>query len=97
MGGGGANKWVKKLKCSDGSSILVYNIDEQSWQNGGKLPENDIAIFNHFKIGYADIAGIASVDQSDFRYFWFHTFKSMSEFENYLVDWSSSTGITYTE
>ena len=97
MGGGGANKWVKKLKCSDGSSILVYNIDEQNWQNGGKLPENDIAIFNHFKIGYADIAGIASVDQSDFRYFWFHTFKSMSEFENYLVDWSSSTGITYTE
>ena len=97
MGGGGANKWVRKLKCSDGSSILIYNLAEQSWQNGGMLPENDVVIFNHFKIGYADIAGIDSVENSDFRYFWFHSFKSMSEFEAYLSEWSARTGITYTE
>lgn len=97
MGGGGANKWQKKYKCSDGSCIIVFNNNEQAWQNGGMLPENDLVIFNHFKIGYADIAGMPSPEEAAFRYFWFHTFKNTDELNAYLTQWSTKTGITYEE
>lgn len=97
MGGGGANKWASKLKCSDGSAILIYDISTQSWQNGGMLDPTGVCVFNHFKIGYADIKQAQVPEQQDaaYRFFWLHTFKSMDELNAYLATWSKETGITY--
>lgn len=97
MGGGGANKWASKFKCSDGSAILIYDISTQTWQNGGALDPTGVCVFNHFKIGYADIKQAQVPEQADaaYRFFWFHTFKSMDELNAYLKEWSTKTGITY--
>ena len=97
IGGGGANKWASKYKCSDGSSIIVYDISTQSWQNGGMLDETGICVFNHLKIGYADISQAQLPNQSDaaYRFFWFHTFKSAQELNEFLSNWTAKTGITY--
>lgn len=98
--GGDNNKWSRKIKCSDGSSILVYNLATQGFKTGGVLPEDVTATLTTFQIKYADIKNSDSSDIQDinhmaYRYFWFHTFKSEDDMNAYLTSWSSKTGITY--
>lgn len=95
IGGGGAQKWAKKYTCSDGSCIIFFNIAEQSWQNGGNLTENAVAVFNVFTLGYADVRTFATAEDASYRFFWFHTFQSEAELNKYLNDWSARTGITF--
>lgn len=97
IGGGGANKWAKKYKCSDGSALLIYDLSTQTIQTGGMLPETGVAAFPNFKIGYADIRTFASAKEAAYRLFWFKTFASEAELNAYLTEWSSETGITYAE
>lgn len=98
--GGDNNKWSKKIKCSDGSSILVYNLATQGLKTGGVLPEDVTVDFATFQIKYADIRNSDKSDIQDiahmtYRFFWFHTFQSEDELNAYLAQWSSKTGITY--
>lgn len=98
--GGNNNKWSRKIKCSDGSSILVYNLATQSFPTGGILPEDVTANLTTFQIKYADIknsdsSNIQDINHMAYRYFWFHTFQSEDELNAYLTSWSSKTGITY--
>lgn len=95
IGGGGQNKWAKKYKCSDGSAILVYDLETQTIQNGGQLTENAVVVFPSFKIGYADIRPFDSAEEAAYRLFWFHTFTGEAELGTYLNEWSSRTGITF--
>lgn len=100
--GGINNQWSKKYKCSDGSSILVYNLETQAFSNGGILPEDVTVSFTTFQIKYADIknsdnSNIKDIAHLSYRFFGFHTFKSMSDLSTYLNDWSTRTSITYSE
>ena len=98
--GGNNNKWYKKIVCTDGSCILVYDLSTQSFPNGGVLPENNAAKFTTWQIKYADIrnsdkADIQDINNFSYRFFWFHTFKSMDEFNAYLQTWYAQYGIDY--
>lgn len=98
--GGSNNKWWKKIKCSDGSAILVYNLVEQNWQNGTAFPENTVITFTTWQVKYADIrnadkSDIQDINHFSYRFFWHHTFRSVDEMNTYLLEWSSKTGITY--
>lgn len=100
--GGSNNKWIRKYKCSDGSALLIYDLSQQQFPIGGYLPEGKVATFTTFQIKYADInKGNVFPDLTPaeiaYRFFWFHTFTSMTEMEDYLKAWSGETGITYTE
>ena len=96
-------KWESKYICSDGSSILIYNLETQAFQTGGILPEGVTAEFATFQMKYADIQisstdGVGNTEPKDaaYRYFWFKTFKSLDEMNAYIKEWSNETGITYT-
>ena len=98
--GGNNNKWSQKIKCSDGSAILVYDLAAKGFGTGGILPEGVNLNLTTFQIKYADMknsdqSAIQDITHLKYRYFWFHTFKSMDEMNAYLAAWSSKTGITY--
>ena len=98
--GGNNNKWSRKIKCTDGSVILVYDLSEKAFPTGGVLPEDVTAAFTTFQIKYADIknsdgSNIQDISHLTYRFFWFHTFKSNDELNAYLAQWSSKTGISY--
>ena len=102
--GGDNNKWAKKIKCSDGSSILVYDLASQNFAKTAgddkKIPEGVTASFTTWQIKYADIknsdnSNIQDISHLTYRYFWFHTFRSEEEMNAYLASWSTKTGITY--
>lgn len=95
LGGSGANRWTQKYLCSDGSALLIYDLSTQSFQNGGQIPENSVAVFPNFKIGYADIRTFASAEDAAYRLFWFKSFQNEDELNSYLGEWSAETGITY--
>lgn len=100
--GGNNNKWIRKYRCSDGSALIIYDLNQQQFPNGGYLPEGKVAAFTTFQIKYADINKgnvfpTLSASEVTYRFFWFHTFRSMAEMESYLQSWSAQTGITYTE
>ncbi len=95
LGGSGANHWETKYLCSDGSALLIYNLETQSFQTGGQLQENNVAVFPNFKIGYADIRTFASGEDAKYRFFWFKTFQSEDDLNAFLKEWSAETGIKY--
>ena len=100
--GGNNNKWHTKYKCSDGSAIIIWNLNEQQFPTGGYLPEGKVASFTTFQIKYADINKdnvfpTINADDVTYRFFWFHTFTSTAEMETWLAEWSEKTGITYAE
>ena len=97
---GNNNKWAKKIKCSDGSSILVYDLSSQNFATGGQLPEGVTATFSTWQIKYADIrnsdkSDIQDINHLAYRFFWFHTFRSQDDLNAYLAAWSAKTGISY--
>lgn len=101
--GGDNNKWLMKYRCSDGSAIIVYDLSQQKFsKNNTLMPEGQVGTFTTFQIKYADInkgEPIPAVKASDvtYRFFWFHTFKSIKEMDDFLVKWSEKTKITYLE
>lgn len=94
---GSNNKWKTKYKCSDGSSILIYDLSTQGFQSGGLLPAGTVGVFTTFQFKYADIKTPAKAEDVQYRFFWFMTFGSLDEMESYLQEWSQKTGITYEE
>ena len=98
--GGGNCKWKTKYKCSDGSSILVYDLSSQNFPTGGLLPTGKVGTFTTFQFKYADIR---FSDRSEFpadpgvhyRLFWFQSFRSEDEMKEYLAEWSDKTLISW--
>ncbi len=95
--GGNDNKWKTKYKCSDGSAILIYDLSSQAFPTGGELPVGEMLELSTFCIKYADIPLLESQTAGDisYRMFWFNTFKTMDEMNEYLQAWSTKTNITY--
>lgn len=101
--GSNNNKWKKKYKCSDGSSILVYDLATQGFGKSdgtNLLPEGTVCTFATFQLKYADIRFSDKHDYPDdpdvhYRMFWFHTFQSEDALSAYLNEWSTETGITF--
>jgi len=98
--GGNNNKWYKKIACADGSSILIYDLSQQSFSNGGVFPENTAGTFGTWQIKYADIrnadkSDIQNIENLSYRFFWHHTFTSMDELDAYLLEWYEQYGIDY--
>ncbi len=90
----------KSLKCSDGSSILVYDFSTQTPKAGSVLKSGDIFEATVFQVKIADIkrkdeANHTADHNAYYRFFWVHTFKSEAEMAEYLNAWSTSTGITF--
>ena len=73
--GGGNKKWLHRYKCSDGSSVFIYDLREQGFPNGGILPATTIAEFNVFQIKYADMK--TSEAQIEYNVYWVESFKSI--------------------
>ncbi|MCF0176868.1 MAG: Ig-like domain-containing protein [Bacteroidales bacterium] len=95
------NKWGTKYKCSDKSAILIYDLTTQSIQTGGLLPAGKVVQFATFQLKYADVrvnnSSKPNYNANDlhYRFFWFHTFKTMDDCKAYLDTWSASSGISY--
>ena len=75
--GGGNNKWSKRYKCSDGSSVFIYDLREKSFPTGGVLPATTVAEFTTFQFKYADMKN--SAIQLQYNVYWVQTFKSLEE------------------
>lgn len=86
---GNNNKWAKKYKCSDGSSLLVYDLSTQKWATGGLLPTNEAVAFNKLTLKYADIAG--ATEQLHYNVYWVQTFKTEADALKYVT----AEGLTY--
>lgn len=95
--GNAANNWTNRSsdRCSDGSSILIYDLSKQNIGSSGSLPDGKIAVFPNFKIGYADIRTFETAEEASYRFFWFKTFRSLEECNAFLAGWSAETGIVY--
>lgn len=94
--GGSNNKWKTEYRCSDGSSIVFYDLMTQTFDKNKdqQFPENGIASFATFQLKYADIQPVSACD-GKYRFFWFKTFQSEDDLNAFLTEWSSETGITY--
>ncbi len=75
--GGGNHTWSKRFKCSDGSSVMVYDLREKAFPTGGLLPATTIAEFTTFQIKYADMRPCET--QLNYNVYWVETFKSMDD------------------
>ena len=95
--GNAANNWTNRSddKCSDGSSILIYDLSKQNIGGSGSLPDGKVAVFPNFKIGYADVRTFETAEEASYRFFWFKTFRSLEECNAFLAGWSAETGIVY--
>lgn len=94
--GNGNNKWVKKFRCSDGSSIFIYDLSTQ--KVGSRMLPEDFHADGNLQLKYADVKlnGVAQQGVT-YRFWGFRSFGSMSDMEDYLSEWSEASGITYTE
>lgn len=89
--GGGDKKWSKRYKCSDGSSVFIYDLRDKAFPTGGVLPATTVAEFTTFQIKYADMA--TTSEQLQYNVYWVQTFKTMDELAALL----ESEGITWEE
>lgn len=105
--GGSNNKWVKKYKCSDGSSLLIYDLNTQQFlgNSGTKnmMPSDGTPVeFSLLQVKYADInrdqlISVLNPEDVKYRMFWFYTFASEQTMMTYLEGWSDESGITYEQ
>ena len=89
--GGGDKKWSQRYKCSDGSSVFIYDLREKSFPNGGILPATTVAEFTTFQIKYADMKTSAS--QIEYNVYWVETFKSIEDVQAAI----EADGLTWEE
>ena len=91
--GNNFNKWNHKYALSDGSSVLVWNIDDLTI--GTKELPVDFLADGNIQLKYADVKVNGAADQVKYRFFWFRSYGSLADLESYLADWSQETGLTY--
>lgn len=92
--GDDSNTWVRKYRCSDGSSILVYDLSQQTV--GSRMLPEDFHADGNLQFKYADVRnGSGTVKGLAVRFFGFRSYGSMEDMEKYLKEWSESTGISY--
>ena len=89
--GGGNNKWTARYKCSDGSSVFIYDLSKLSFPTGGVLPPTALVKFTTFQIKYADIKSIDH--EIDYNAYWVQSFKTMDDLKAAL----EAEGLTWTE
>ena len=89
--GGGNKKWSKRYKCSDGSSVMIYDLREKSFPTGGVLPATTVAEFTTFQFKYADMK--TSTEQITYDVYWVETFKSIEDVQAAI----EADGLTWTE
>ncbi len=89
--GGGDKKWSKRYKCSDGSSVFIYDLREKSFPTGGVLPATTVAEFTTFQIKYADMK--TNEQQLEYNVYWVETFKSLEAVQTAI----ESDGLTWEE
>lgn len=91
--GNGNRKAVNIYSLSDGSKVFVYDLSKQAIKTAA-IPEDFLADGNlTFKI--CDFKKNGSVAQATYKFFWFRTFGSLDDLEDYLDEWSDETGLTY--
>lgn len=89
--GGGNNKWSQRWKCSDGSSIFIYDLSTQGCPTGGVLPTTAVVKFTTFQIKYADMRTLDH--EIDYNAYGVQSFHNVEEVRQYLTD----KNITWTE
>ncbi|MBR1877606.1 MAG: DUF4979 domain-containing protein [Paludibacteraceae bacterium] len=89
--GGGDKKWSKRYKCSDGSSVMIYDLREKSFPTGGLLPATTVAEFTTFQFKYADMK--TSEAQIEYNVYWVETFKSIEAVQAAI----EADGLTWEE
>ncbi|MGM9786989.1 MAG: DUF4979 domain-containing protein [Candidatus Cryptobacteroides sp.] len=90
---GGFNKAYHKYACSDGSAVIVYDLSVQG-VGGKKIPEDFLADGN-VQIKMANVKKDGVAVQDTYRFFWFRSFGSLEDLEEYLSDCTTATGLTY--
>lgn len=92
--GGGSNKWVRKYRCSDGSSILVYDLSQQTI--GSRMLPEDFYADGNLQLKYADVSNDGNpVEGLAVRFYGFRSYGSVEDLEKYLQEWSAETGISW--
>lgn len=89
--GGGNNKWTARYKCSDGSSVFIYDLSKLSFPTGGVLPPTALVKFTTFQIKYADMKTLDH--EIDYNAYWVQSFKTMEDLKAAL----EAEGLTWTE
>ena len=78
-----------KYALSDGSSVLVWNIDDLTI--GTKELPVDFLADGNIQLKYADVKVNGNAAQVKYRFFWFRSYGSLADLESYLAE----TGLTY--
>ena len=89
--GGGDKKWSKRYKCSDGSSVFIYDLTEKAFPTGGVLPVTSVAEFTTFQIKYADMKN--SETPIAYNVYWVETFKTIEAIQAAI----EADGLTWEE
>lgn len=87
--GGDNNRWLHAYKCSDNTYVYVYDLTQQTFKTGGKLPTDAIAEFTTFQFKYADISPLSQ--QITYNVYWLQSFKTLEDIEAYIT----SEGLTF--
>lgn len=85
----GNNKWRNYYLCSDGSSVLIYDLSQQSCSTGGKLPTNELVDFKTMQLKYADMKNVNH--QVQYNLYWVQTFQTLDDVDKYI----KGEGLTY--
>jgi len=77
------NKWAHDWKIDDGTHVFIYDLQNQNFQTGGRIPTTAIGTFGTFQFKYADIEGLAG--PITYEVHWVQTFKTIEDVENYIA------------
>ncbi|MDE6858259.1 MAG: DUF4979 domain-containing protein, partial [Alistipes sp.] len=93
--GGSNNKYLKRYKCSDGSTVFIYDLSKQTFANGGLIKTDAAVEFRTFQFKYADMRTIDH--QITYNVWWVETFASEDALKVKMAELEAQYGITYEE
>jgi len=93
--GGNNNKYVKRYCCSDGSTVFIYDLSTQKFNNGGLMQTSSAVEFRTFQFKYADMATIDH--QITYNVYWVETFPGYDALKAKMAELEARYGITYEE
>lgn len=93
--GGNNNKYIKRYKCSDGSTVFIYDLSQQTFANGGLIRTDAAVEFRTFQFKYADMGTIDR--QITYNVWWVETFESEDALKAKMAGLEARYGITYEE
>lgn len=93
--GGNNNKYLKRYKCSDGSTVFIYDLSQQTFANGGLIKTDAAVEFRTFQFKYADMRTIDH--QITYNVYWVETFASEDALKARMAGLEAQYGITYEE